>query len=72
MASELSEERIRIIVREEISKLVDDLCQKAVLPESLQAEEMVDALAAAVKEIAKDSAQERVEQHEQYHNHEAN
>lgn len=61
-----SEERIRTIVREEMSKVIDGAREKASVPEYLDTEKMEDALVAIVETVATNQAYEKVNEHEDH------
>jgi hypothetical protein len=60
----LSEDRIRTIVREEMSKLIDAVREKASVPEYYDAEKMEDAVIAIVEHVSEEKAEEKVQDHE--------
>lgn len=63
----ISEERIRTIIREEISNLLDAVGKKVGVPEYLETEKMEDAMVAIVRTVAENEAKEAVNTHENYY-----
>lgn len=64
----LTEDRIRTIVREEMSKLIDAVREKSFVPEHYDTEKMEDALIAIVDHRAERRAKDDVNSHESnYH-----
>jgi hypothetical protein len=59
----LSEERIRIIVREEMSEVIDGARKKACVPEYFDTEKMEDALVAIVNHLSETKAGDAVNSH---------
>jgi len=60
----LSEDRIRTIVLEEMSKVLDATREKACVPEYYDTEKMEDALVAIVDHLSEKKAEEKVDTHE--------
>ncbi|QJD49805.1 hypothetical protein SEA_CLUBPENGUIN_81 [Streptomyces phage ClubPenguin] len=63
----LSEERIRTLVREEMSKVIDGARAKACVPEYLDTERMEDALIAIVEHLADAKGDDKMNSHEDRH-----
>lgn len=63
----LSEERVRTVVREEISNLLDAAGKKVGVPEYIETEKMEDALVAFVDTIATNEATAKIKDHEDYY-----
>jgi hypothetical protein len=60
----ISEDRIRTIVREEMSKLIDAVREKSCVPEYYDTAKMEDAVIAIVEHISDSKANEVVNKHE--------
>ena len=63
----LSEERIRTMIREEMSKLIDKTREKVNLPEYYDTEKMEDAIIAIVEYVSEQGATDKVRDHENYY-----
>ncbi|QJD49969.1 hypothetical protein SEA_CRICKO_86 [Streptomyces phage CricKo] len=62
-----TEENIRRIVREELSKVIDETREKATVPDYVDTERMSDALIAICSTISEKAAKEEVNRHEDYY-----
>lgn len=56
----LSEDNIRVIVREELDRFMDELGKKAGIPQYMETERMVDAMVSVVETVSKKVANEEI------------
>lgn len=65
----LTEDDVRRIVREEMSKILDAAGKKVEVPEYLKTGPLEDALVSIIDTIATNEATEKVNSHEDYYYH---